>query len=77
MVDFRCFRYLLNLHNKASYRCKPIIMEDREIIEREYLNEMAKYEQCRYRCKVLRKKGDGSMISMIIKNLKREEYKEK
>ena len=32
-------------------------MEDREIIERKYLNEMAKYEQCRYRCKVLGKKG--------------------
>ena len=52
-------------------------MEDREIIERKYLNEMAKYEQCRYRCKVLGKKGDGSMISMIIKNLKREEHREK
>jgi hypothetical protein len=38
--------------------CKPTRTVDGEIIEREYLNELSKYEPCRFRCAYLQKIGE-------------------
>jgi hypothetical protein len=38
--------------------CKPTRIIDGEIIEREYVNELSKYEPCRFKCAYLQKIGE-------------------
>ena len=42
--------------------CKPLRTLDGEIIEREYLNELSKYEPCKFRCRELQHKGECEYI---------------